>query len=165
MVPAGLSKQVSIDCRGWSIRALFHLLIFAAVLSLIALLSYSTYKGYVIDRKQPVRFALSLVRITSENVDAFLDDTRQTMARLAARPRVRNMEAKDCDCIFSKFGDHFPQFANFSQANFDGKLICSTSRQPDGKQTAVGDTLWFKRVMSENKSIVVPPFGGPVGKK
>ena len=88
MVPAGLSKQVSIDCRGWSIRALFHLLIFAAVLSLIALLSYSTYQGYVLDREQPAQSALSLVRMTSENIYAF-DDTRQTMAPLAARPQVR----------------------------------------------------------------------------
>ena len=151
--------------RGWSIRAMLYLLIVASVLPLVALRAYSLYSEYRHDQEQAAQSALSLARVTGDDVEAFLDDTRQMMSRLAARPRIRKMDANDCDSIFSEFRDLYPQFANFSQSNLDGKLICSTNLQPGGLQTVVRDTVWFKRVIKEKKFTVAPPYRGPVTQK
>ncbi len=144
---------------------MLYLLIVATVLPIAALLVYSGYHEYLLDQEQAAQSALGLARVTGNNVEAFLDETQRMMAKLAARPRIRKMDPNDCDSIFREFNDLYSQFANFSQANLEGKLICSTNLQPGGKQTVIRDTVWFKRVISEKKFIVAPPYVGPVTKK
>ncbi len=144
---------------------MLYLLIVASVLPLIALRVYSLYREFLLDQEQAAQSALGLARVTGNNVEVFLEDTQQMMSRLAARPRIRKMDPKDCDSIFGEFRDLYPQFANFSQANLDGKLICSTNLQSGGQQTVIRDTVWFNRVIKEKKFIVAPPYRGPVTRK
>ncbi len=144
---------------------MLYLLILATVLPIAALLVYSGYHDYVLDQEQTAQSALGLARVTGNNVETFLDETRRMMAKLAARPQIRKMDPDNCDSIFREFNDLYSQFANFSQANLEGKLICSTNLQPGGKQTVVRDTVWFQRVIREKNFVVAPPYVGPVTKK
>ncbi len=144
---------------------MLYFLILATVLPLVALRVYSLYHEYLHDQEQAAQSALSLARVAGNDIESFIEETRQMMSKLAARPRIRKMDPADCDPIFSEFNDLYPQFANFSQANLEGKLICSTNLQPNGRQTVIRDTVWFKRVISERKFIVAPPYLGPVTQK
>ncbi len=151
--------------RGASIRTLLHLLVLAALVPAAVLLAWSSYAGYERDQKQAADAAYDLARVTGDGVEAFLADARSLLAGLALRPRIRAADAAHCDPIFEEFGALYPQFANFTQVNLAGELICSAVPQPDGGPTVVRDTDWFRRVVATQDFVVAPPFVGLVTHK
>jgi len=151
--------------RGASIRTLLHLLVLAVLVPSAALLAWSSYAGYERDQKQAADAAYDLAQVTGDGVEAFLADARSLLAGLALRPRIRAADAAHCDPIFEEFGALYPQFANFTQVNLAGELICSAVPQPDDKPTVVRDTEWFRRVMATKDFVVAPPSVGLVTHK
>ena len=137
-------------------------LVIANMLPVAALLAYTGYQDYQQTQELAAQTAMQLAEVTAQNVEAFLAETRLTMSRLANRPGIRRISAAHCDSVFFEFKDLYPQFANFSQANLDGELICSTSPQPGGKFTVIRDTVWFKRVTQTRDFVIAPPHIGLV---
>jgi PAS domain S-box-containing protein len=153
--------------RAWngSIRTLLHLVVLAVLLPAAALVAYDSYAGYQRDQQQAANAALSLAQVTSDGVEAFLADTEGMLAALARRPRIRAADAADCDPIFAEFHAVYPHFANFTQANLDGELICSALPQPGGGHMVVRDTAWFQRVLATQAFVVSAPYRGRVTRK
>ena len=151
--------------RKWSIRGLLYLLTFATVLPAAALLLYSGWQQVERDRRAAAEVSLNLARLAADNVRIFLADAEHIISTIAARPGVRAMDGAHCDPVFADFRDIYPQFANLSQASPAGELICSTSPQPDGKRTRIDDSVWYKRVFTERKFIIGPPYQGRVTRK
>ena len=145
-----------------SIRTLLLQLLIVALLPTLALLAYSGWASYGQARSQAEQSAAALANLTSDSVENFLDTTRQTMAQLASRPNIVAMDPDRCDPIFADFKDLFPRFANFSQANLQGELICSSSVQPAGKRTGIAQTAWYRQVIETQSFVVASPYLGPV---
>ncbi len=130
-----------------------------------ALLIDSGYRSYRQAQEQAAQAAQGLAQVTADSVESFLADTRLTMSKLAARPAIRLMDPEHCDSVFREFRDLYPQFANFSQANMDGELVCSTLPQPGDRYTVIRDTEWFRSVVQKQVFVVAPPYVGPVSGK
>lgn len=150
---------------GTSIRALLLQLLVAALLPTMALLAYSGYASYQQARGQAEQSASALAQLTADSIQAFLEDTRETMAQLARRPDIEAMDPARCDPIFRDFKDLLPRFANFSQASLDGVLICSSGAQPGGQRTSIGQTTWYRQLVQTQRFVVASPYLGPVSGK
>ena len=140
---------------------LLLMLVAGTVAPVAALLMYSIYSGYAQAHEQAAQAALGLAQVTADSVEAFLADTRRMMSKVAARPAVRLMDRQRCAPVFSEFRDLYPQFADFSQVNLAGEVICPVPAPAAGRSTTVRDAAWFQRVVREQTFIVAAPAADP----
>lgn len=149
----------------WSVRRLLYVLTAAAVIPPAGLLGFSVYEQYQVDSRNASVSAFNLAQVASDNVQTFLSDAEQVLAKISARPLIRNRSSQDCDPIFGEFKDLYPQFSNLSQSSPDGYIVCSSTAQRGGIPTFVGDTAWFKQAFNTQKFTVAQPYLGPVTKR
>lgn len=146
----------------WSVRRLLYGLTAAAVIPASLLLAFSVWNEYRSDEIEAARSAHSLAQLTADNVQGMLADARDVMGKIAERPGVRAGAAQGCDQIFAQFKDLYPQFANLSQSDRRGYIVCSAKAQAGGKPTFVGDAVWYKQVYSTRRFTLGPPYLGPI---
>ena len=149
----------------WSVRSLLYLLTAAAVIPAAVLLTISVDHQYQSDERDAAQSAHNLARLTADNVQMFVSDAQEVLAKIALRLQASKVSARTCDPIFGQFKDLYPQFSNLSQANPHGLIVCSTRAQSGNSLTYVGDTAWFKQVFTTQKFTVGPPYLGPVTKR
>ncbi|MFC5512057.1 EAL domain-containing protein [Massilia jejuensis] len=146
----------------WSVRRLLYSLTAAAVVPASLLLAFSVWNQYRTDEREAARSAHNLAQLTADNVQGMLTDARDVMGKIAQRPGIRATSSQGCDPIFDQFKDLYPQFANLSQADRRGYVICSAKVQPGGKPTFVGDAVWYRQVFSSGRFTLGPPYKGPI---
>ena len=149
----------------WSGRGLLYLLTAAAVIPASVLLTLSVDHQYQSDERDAAQSAHNLAQLTADNVQSFLSDAQQVLAKIAIRPGVSEVSAPQCDPIFGQFKDLYPQFSNLSQADPRGLIVCSSRAQAGNSFTYVGDSVWFNRVFATQQFTVGPPYLGPVTKR
>ena len=144
---------------------MLYLLTAAAVIPASVLLALSVYHQYQSDERDAAQSAHNLARLTADNVHTFVSDAQQVLAKIATRLQENAVSARQCDPIFAQFSDLYPQFANLSQADPRGRIVCSTMAQAGNTPTYVGGAAWFNQVFATQKFTVGPPYLGPVTKR
>src|SRR3990167_916716 len=135
----------------WSIRRYLLALVLAVTLPLAALLAYSLQEG----RRQALTDAEASALRISQFVAAvnqrFVNDARDMLAALAARPLVTEPDSGRCDPWLSEFKALLSRYANLAVADRNGELICPEAAAPAGGSASVAATLWFSRIKRDNR--------------
>lgn len=149
----------------WRLRTLLYSLTGAMLIPATLLLLYNAFSQYRQAEEAAAMQAYELAQIAADSTQTFLQDAHQLLATLAARIDTDRTPNQECNPIFAEFNGLYPQFANLSQANNAGYMVCSTNGQPDNKMTYVGDMKWFTTVQAKRAFIVAPPYVGVITKR
>ena len=93
-------------------RAYLLTLVLGVALPLIVLLAATLYWSARVDERQASGVAMQLARIAAEETSRLVADTRTLLTHLAERPRVRALDAHNCDDILDQYVVAFPVYAN-----------------------------------------------------
>lgn len=149
----------------WRLRTLLYALMAAVIMPSAGLILYNAYTQYRNAEEVAAKQAYNLAQITADNTQGFLRDAQQLLSTLAVRIEKRSAAGPACDPIFAEFKDLYPQFANLSQANNAGYLVCSTTEQPGNVRTYVGNMQWFTDVQAKKRFTIAAPYTGVVTKR
>ena len=150
------------NARPSSIRTYLLLLVLAMTIPLLAIVGYGIYSDMqqtIHNAKQSLRTLIyTMVRNTGGNIE----DARQILESLAARPLVAQLNPDNCDEVLHSLHNMNPRYANVAYANIDGRVVCSAVPLPDGKMVNIGRSSWFKSLLKEQKFSIGQPFLGPI---
>jgi signal transduction histidine kinase len=149
--------------RRWpyGVRAALSLLL--AIGMLPALVGGAWYLKHLRDLAMVDAFAQVdlLSRTTAESLNWLLQDAQGTMQAIAARPRVKALDAADCDSIFRDFHDLSPAFKALSLRRLDGTLLCTGLAQPPAGPVVAG-APWFQAAGRDGRFHASDAHRGPL---
>ncbi len=133
-----------------SIRAQLLLLVLAVVLPGAGIFAY-----YVADESQEAgEAAYAKVKILADNTVASLDlilrDHEAVLSRLAERPLVRALDARNFDPVVGEFMRLHPEFNNLGVRDLHANNIYSNQPNPPGPQAA-REFPWFQEGIRSGK--------------
>jgi HAMP domain-containing protein len=146
--------------RAASIRAQLLWLLAAAALPLIALQAWSLYDAAKDDERSAQEQVLHLADVTASETARFLDQTRNILNGLAARPAVRALDPTRCDPLPKDFLALAPRFANVVTVTAAGLVVCSVVPLPAGRPFAA-DPQSFRRFRESDQFAIGDPVKGP----
>ena len=136
-----------------SIRTRLLLLVLAIVLPMTAIAAW--YLS--VDAEQAREAAYSEVRVladdTAARLAAILHDNEAVLARLAARPRIRALEAKRCDPILAEYVSLHPEFSTLALRDARANLLCTLVSNPPTAEEVL-QNRWFQEVISHGRFAV-----------
>ena len=148
--------------RHWKIKTLVYGLVLAVVAPLVALVAFLLISTHESERERALASVANLAANAANNVAAVIEAGETTLARLAARPAVRALDARRCDPALDAFRDLVPVNANLTVIGANGRAVCSAVPLPPGGAPDMTDTDWFRRVMAENRFVASKPFRGRI---
>ena len=166
MVQSGLAHKAAKDpvplnfrSRHLSIRDQLLLLALAIVLPVAALLAW-----HVADDARQARVAayarLKLVADdTAVRIERILDGQEAVLARLAARPRVRALDPRNCDPMIWGYLSLHPEFTTLAVRDLRGNAICSFNPHPPG-QAQIAGLAWFQEGLRNGKFSISDAYRG-----
>ncbi|MES2405762.1 MAG: EAL domain-containing protein [Pseudomonadota bacterium] len=129
----------------------------------VGLVIYSDMQQTIAHTKSSLR---ALVSTMASNTGRKIDNTRQILGRLAARPLIRQVDPKNCDTILKDLLILNPYYANIGYTDMQGRGVCSALLRPGSKPLNVGKSPWFQRFLKQRRFSISQPFLGPLsGKK
>jgi len=133
-----------------SIRAQLLLLVLSVVLPAAGIFAY-----YVADESQEAReAAYAKVQIladnTQSNLDQLLRQYEAVLSRLAERPRVRALDARNFDPVVGEFIRLHPEFNNLGVRDLHANNIFSNQPNPSSPQAA-REFPWFQEGIRSGK--------------
>ncbi len=148
--------------EGGSIRTRLLFLVVTGAVTLAASVGYGIYTDMqqTIDATKASLRTLAITMVSKTG--GKIASARQTLERLAERPLVKLVDAKQCDEILKDLLYLNPDFANATYTTREGVAVCSAVPQPGGKQVNVGKAPWFKRFVQNQRFTVGEPFFGPI---
>jgi signal transduction histidine kinase len=149
--------------RHWPFGVRASLSLLLAIGLLPAMVGGAWYLKHLRDMAMVDAFAQVdlLSRTTAESLNWLLQDAQGTMQAIAARPKVKSLDAADCDSIFRDFHDLSPAFKALSVRRFDGTSVCSALAQPP-TGLAVAGSDWFQAALSAGGFHASDAHLGPV---
>lgn len=114
----------------FSIRTQVLLLALTIVLPAVATFAWFHFDDARHARDEARREVANLAVAATANLDRFLGQTEAMMARLAARPQVRALDARNCDPIVAEFVKLNPEFNQLGIRDLEGNIICSYVPNP-----------------------------------
>lgn len=146
----------------WKLRTFLYLLTLSTIVPAALLVFWGAYNQFKQAEEAAGKQAYNLAQLTADNTQVFLSDAEKLLGKIAHRIKTRKDGSLGCDPIFAEFKNLYPQFANLSQSSPDGTIVCSTMPQLGQKPTYVGNAEWFRRVYSQKRFVIGPPYRGPV---
>lgn len=141
------------------------LLFLTVSIPLLAIVGFDIYT----DVQQTIHHTKNSLKILEHmmlsNTGSRIDNSRQILERLAARPLVKRVDPKTCDGILQELVILNPSYANVSYTDLQGRVVCSGVPQPSGKLINIGKTQWFQKFLKERRFTVGQPFYGPISHK
>jgi PAS domain S-box-containing protein len=145
-----------------SIRSHLALLVFALAVPMAGLVGYNIYRD-ILDAVGQAKSSLRILATTmANNTSRKLGAARDTLERLARRPRVMAVDESLCDDVLKDLHSLYPGFSNIVYTNMDGRTICSAVPPPGGRVVDVGRTEWFRKVVAERRFGIGKPHVGPI---
>ena len=145
-----------------SIRSHLLLLVLAVSVPLVAGVGLGIYS----DMQQSIAHAKTSLRTLAStmvsNTGGKIDNARQVLERLAARPLVRQVDPNHCDPALKDLLSLNPGYTNVAYADMEGVVICSALPPPGGKPLDFGKTPSFQKFLKERRFSVGQPFVGPI---
>ena len=100
----------------------------------------------------------------ARSLEAFLRDKEAVLSRLAARPRVRALDPKNCDPLILDYLDVHPEFVNLVLRDLEGNAICPAL--PDTPPAAgVRQLTWFEQAVRATGFRASDAVPGPVARQ
>lgn len=143
-----------------SIRAQLLLLVLSVALPAAAIVAY-----YVVHDAQEARDdARARVRILAVNTQSILEqmlsEQEAVLSRVAARPRVRALDPRNCDPIIREYVRPHPGFTTLAVRDAHGKLVCSSDPNPPTQAQMVG-FAWFHEGLRSGRFTASNVYPGP----
>ena len=144
-----------------SIRTQLLRLVLAVSIPLVATVGFGIYS----DMQQSIAHTKTTLRTLAStmvsNTGGKIADARHVLERLAVRPLIGQVDAKNCDAALSDLHNLNPNYANIGYADMEGLVVCSAVPRPGGKPVNIGKTPWFQKLLKERGFTVGQPFFGP----
>jgi diguanylate cyclase (GGDEF)-like protein/PAS domain S-box-containing protein len=148
-----------------SIRSHLLLLVLAVSVPLVAIVGLGIYadtQRTIAQTKTSLRMLASMM---VSNTGGKIDDARQIMERLAARPLVRQVDRANCDGALKDLSSVNPGYTNVGYSDLGGEVVCSAVPQPGGIPVNYGPTPSFQTFLkAQSFSVGQPVFGSITGK-
>ncbi len=145
--------------RQLSIRSQLLLLVLAIMLPAAALLAWHVAD----DARQARQAAYAKLEIiaddTAARIDRMLHEHEAVLARLAARPRVRALDPRNCDPIIWGYVSLHPEFTTLAVRDIRGNAICSFNPNPPA-QGQIAALAWFREGLRNGKFNVSDAYLG-----
>ena len=106
------------------------------------LIAYLLNAASIEAREAAHRQVRALALETAATLELILRDNEALLARLAERPRVRALDARDCDPIIAEFVFLHPEYTTLGLRDLDANPVCTFLRHPPGADV-VGAYPWF----------------------
>jgi diguanylate cyclase (GGDEF)-like protein/PAS domain S-box-containing protein len=100
------------------------------------------------------------VDITAASLRAFFDSNEVLLGRLAQRPKVRQLNARNCDPMLKDYASLHPEFANVVVRDLAGTNDCSVL-PGDVTQEKLLTNPWFQQALQGSAFQVGDAFVGP----
>ncbi|MDO8252204.1 MAG: EAL domain-containing protein [Rhodoferax sp.] len=145
-----------------SIRSHLLLLVLAVSVPLVAIVGLGIYA----DTQQTIAQTKASLRMLAStmvsNTGSTIANARQIMERLAVRPRVRQVDPRNCDGALQELHSVNPGYTNVGYSDLAGVVVCSAVPQPGGKLVNYGATPSFQTFLKEQHFSVGQPFFGSI---
>lgn len=113
------------------------LIVLAALLPLVALLGFTLHQQFQRDRAQAFSHLAMLAEINTQQLDRYVNETHQRLARLAEESAVRTATAAECEPLFQRFISFNPRFANAALLDAAGRVAAAANQRPLNPQTSL----------------------------
>jgi PAS domain S-box-containing protein len=120
----------------WSVHTYLVALVLGVALPLTALLAVALYTSARQDEAQALEAAAQIARISAAEAASLVTETRKLLAVLAERPRIRDMDPRDCGEVLDDFESSFPVKTTLVLTDSQGHDLCPGAH---GTEPADGD--------------------------
>jgi len=127
--------------RNLSIRVRLFLLVITITLPFLALLAWFLNVQLQAESQVAYLKMKAMAETVSHSLDIELQDQRLVMARLAARPQIKILDAKNCDPFLPEYISLHRDYINLSINDFNGNLICVFSEESQTKPILTEEQL------------------------
>jgi len=136
--------------RRLSIRAQLLLLVLAVVLP-----AAGTFAYYVAGEAREARTAAyerlnAIAGNTAARLEGILHEQEELLGRLAARPQVRALDARNCDPIIGEYVTLHPEFTTLAVRDVRANLVCSFNPHPPAPSRVI-ELAWFQEGLRSGK--------------
>lgn len=145
---------------GLSIRTSLLGLIGIPLLAFVVALGYDLHDDLASRTAEANRTMLRLAERSAEQAEVFFADTERSLDELAKRPRVRAMDATDCDPLLKDLRRLQPAYANVLTLDARGQLVCSAVPPPPGAPAGPDPRFVFDEVVRTKTFSVGKPARG-----
>lgn len=148
--------------RAASMRCLLSLLIAASLLPLGALLAYQVAHEWHTHLYDGRKLVQNVAETTAQSTAASLDEVERTLAWFAQRPRVRALDAANCDGLFADIPAFKAGIGTTASVDAEGNIVCSSLPASAAPLPGFGGMQWFRRLKEGDTDVISSPFRGRV---
>jgi PAS domain S-box-containing protein len=120
----------------WSVHTYLLALVLGVALPLTGLLAVALYASARQDEMQALEAAEQIARISAAEAANLVTETRKLLAIFAERPRIREMDPRDCGEVLDDFESSFPVKTTLVLVDSQGHDLCPGMH---GTEPADGD--------------------------
>jgi hypothetical protein len=112
---------------GLPVRTQLVLLVLAGVLPALSGLTWYLVRERGEAREQAMARLDAVRDGVLRSLDEFLRDRHASLGRLALRPRIKALDARNCDPMLREYLDLRPDFAGVELRDGEGRVVCAAS--------------------------------------
>lgn len=146
--------------RRLSIRAQLLALVLAVALPAFALVGYNVFDAANEAREVAHERVRAVAQEVAGRLELVLRDNEALLAGLAERPRIRALDARDCEPIIAEFVDLHPDYTTLGLRDRDANAVCTFLRPALGAER-VRAYPWFDEGVRRGRFMVGDAFFGP----
>lgn len=144
---------MKIPYRNLSVRAHLFVLVLSVFLPAAGIFTWHVFQELEATRKTAYDSVKALADETAANLGRVLGNSEAVLGRLAARPLVRAIDAKNCDPILRDYVSLHPEFGTLALRDARANIICTLIPNPPAAEE-VRETTWFREGMRSGKFTV-----------
>jgi len=154
------SRLPAIARRRWTIGTQLATLVLAVALPAAGLVTYALRSAAEEAREAAYARVHYLAASSASQLDFVIRDDARLLATLAARPRVRALDARHCDPILASLVTLNPLYTTLGLRDRTGRVVCSSRADPLGAH-AVAQFPWFREGIASRRPTVGDAFLHP----
>jgi PAS domain S-box-containing protein len=146
--------------RRLSIRAQLLALVLAVVLPALGLVGYNLVGAANEARQAAHGQVQGLAQDLASRLERILRDNEALLARLAERPRIKALDARDCEPSIAEFVSLHPEYTTLGLRDRDANAVCTFLRPAPGAER-VREYPWFAEGLRRGRFMVGESFLDP----
>lgn len=144
----------------YPIRHALLRLVALPMFALIAVLAYDTYLQYKSEVAKAYETARTIRAMAGAQTEQFLTDAETILSKLSERPRVRGLDASQCDPLLAELRELRLAYANILTLDAKGELVCSAIEGIASPERGPDPKYYFSQTMKADKFTVGKPAIG-----
>lgn len=146
--------------RRLPIRAQLLALVLAVALPAFALVAYTLLDAANEARQAAHGKVQAVAQDVAGRLEVVLRDNEALLARLAERPRIKALDARDCEPIIAEFVSLHPNYTTLELRDRDANAVCTFLRPALGAER-VREPPWFAEGLHRGRFMVGDAFFDP----